>query len=240
VTFSALKVACDQFRTLLHATTGRELVDPISVDEPHEPYDELHFIKLVSWSYVFLFEASHPATRHVLSLLRTGSPEDHRLVSSAFENVNNLRTVRAHNLLPESKRDDYRKRQAHIWLIRNGGDPLDWVSCCNSLSIEVTTAVERLIRKWSELTANEDDAASTVRELVITVDREWPPHAFDRIVEGAAGQVGLSGLDYVKYRESRLERWRELVGFFETQEHAVVAITSAIRLELEQLFGIRD
>jgi hypothetical protein len=239
VTFAELKSVCDQFRSLLHATTGRELVDPVSVDEPHDPYDELHFVKLVSWCYVFLFEASQPTARYVLSLLRTASPEDHRLVSSTFENVNNLRTVRTHNLLLQNKRDDYKKRQAHIWLIQNGGNPPDWANCCRSLSIEVTMAVERLLRKWGEVTASEDDAASIVRELVIAVDREWPPHTFDRIVEAAAAQIGLSGLDYVKYRESRLERWRGLVGFFETREHAVAAISSAIRVELEQLFGIR-
>lgn len=103
----------------------------------------------------------------------------------------------------------------------------------------MTTAVERLVHKWSEVTASEDDAASIVGELVIAVNREWPPHAFERIVETAATEIGLSGLDYVKYRESRLERWRELVGFFETREHAESAIGSAIRVELEQLFGSR-
>ena len=100
-------------------------------------------------------------------------------------------------------------------------------------------AVERLLRKWGEVTASEDDAASIVRELVIAVDREWPPHTFDRIVEAAAAHIGLSGLDYVKYRENRLGRWRELVGYFKTREHAEAAISSAIRVELEQLFGIR-
>jgi hypothetical protein len=72
------------------------------------------------------------------------------------------------------------------------------------LSEEVTAAVERLVCKWSDVTASEDDASSIVCELGIAVDREWPPHAFDRIVEAATAQIGLSGLDYVKYHESRL------------------------------------
>jgi hypothetical protein len=237
VTFGELKSICDRFGALLHATTGRELVDPVSVDEPDEHYDELHFTKLVSWCYVFIFEASQPAVRYILSLLRTGSPDDHRHVSLIFDTVNNLRTVRAHNLLPQSKRDDYKKRQAYIWLVQNGGTPPDWPKCCYSLAQEVSAAIERLVRKWSELTASGDDAPSIIKELVIAIDREWPPHAFDRIVEAAAAQIGLSGLDSIKYRESRLERWRELVGFFETREHAELAITTAIRVELEQLFG---
>ena len=239
MSFIEIKDVCDQFRSLLLAATGRELIDLISVDEPLEPYDELHFIKLVSWCYVCLFEASQPAARYILSLLRTASPEDHRQVNSAFEHVNNLRTVRAHNLLPQNKRDDYKKRQAHIWLIQNGGDPPDWASCCDSLSREVTSAVERLVRKWIEVTSSADDAASIVDQLLIVVDREWPPLVFDRIVEAAAAEIGLLGLDYVKYRESRLDRWREVVGYFETREHAETAISSAIRAELGQLFGTR-
>jgi hypothetical protein len=54
MSFVQLKDVCDEFRTLLRAATGRELIDAVSVDEPKEPEDELHFIKLVSWCYVFV------------------------------------------------------------------------------------------------------------------------------------------------------------------------------------------
>jgi hypothetical protein len=132
--------------------------------------------------------------------------------------VNNLRSVRVHNLSPENKRDDYKKRQAHIWLIRNGGEPPDWSNCCRSLSSEVSLAIRQLTKKWVQVTANKEDAGSVVSELMIAIDREWPPHAFDRMIEDAASDIGLSGLDCVKYRESRLDRWRELTGFFEGRE----------------------
>jgi hypothetical protein len=237
MSFAQLKRDCDGFRSRLRQATGRELIDVVSVDEPKEPQDELHFIKLVSWCYVFIFEASQPAARYVVSLLRTADPDEHKAVNSVFENVNNLRTVRVHNLSTESRRDDYKKRQAHIWLIQNGGDPHDWPSCCRSLYREVTSAVHCLMAKWDRVTANDDDAASIGRELMLAIDREWPPHTFDRIVEAAATDIGLSGLDCVRYRENRLDRWRELVGFFESREHAEAAMAAAIRLELEQLFG---
>ena len=221
--FSDLKSTCHGYRALLHNSTGRELVSAISVAEPDEPQDELHFIKLVAWCYVFVFEASQPATKFIASLLRASNPEEHRAVSLAFENVNNLRTVRVHNLLPTSKGDDYKKRQAHIWLVRNGGNSPDWVNCCGSLCREVILAVERLMHKWTQATKNVDDAAAIVGELIVTIDRDWPPHLFDRIVEGAATDIGLSGFDHVKYRDSRLERWRELVSFFETREQAEIS-----------------
>jgi hypothetical protein len=90
-----------------------------------------------------------------------------------------------------------------------------------------------------QLTSEKEDAATAVTDLMIAVDREWPPHVFDRMIESAASNIGLSGLDYLRYRESRLERWRELTGFFEGREHAETALNAAIRQELEELFGNR-
>jgi hypothetical protein len=95
------------------------------------------------------------------------------------------------------------------------------------------------VEKWNQVTADKDDAASVVGDLVLAIDREWPPHAFDRMLETAANDIGLSGLDCVKYRQSRLEKWRELTGFFESREHAEAAMSAAIRRELESVFGNR-
>jgi hypothetical protein len=39
----------------------------------------------------------------------------------------------------------------------------------------------------------------------------------------SSSKIGLRGLDCVKYRESRLDKWRQLVACFETREHAQVA-----------------
>jgi hypothetical protein len=214
MTFSLLKSTCDEFRTLLREATGREVIDAISLEEPKAPQDELHFLKLVSWCYVFIFEASHPSARFILALLRTSNPEQHKAVSATFENVNNLRTVRVHNLSPQSQRDDYKARQSHIWLSQSGGDPIDWPSCCRSLSVQVTDAIRRLIERWHQATAAKEDAGTVVKELGITIDREWPAHVFDRLVETAARDIGLDGLDCSKYRESRVDSWRRLISFF--------------------------
>ena len=43
MTLTQLKTACEGFRTLLRKATGRDLIDSVSVDEPKEPEDELHF-----------------------------------------------------------------------------------------------------------------------------------------------------------------------------------------------------
>jgi hypothetical protein len=57
------------------------------------------------------------------------------------------------------------------------------------------------------------------------------------MVEAVATEIGLKGFDYVKYRQHRLDRWRELVGFFESRDHAEAAMRAAIYCELQQLFG---
>jgi hypothetical protein len=167
MTFAELRSACDGFRALLREATGRELITAVSVDEPVEPQDELHFFKLVSWCYVLLFEAGQPATRYVLSLLRTAQPDEHKTINSVFEHVSCLRTVRVHNLLPESRSDDRKRRQAGIWLVQNGGEPPDWPRCCDSLCTEVASAIRLLIEKWCRLTANIEDAAVAVQDLIV-------------------------------------------------------------------------
>jgi hypothetical protein len=154
-----------------------------------------------------------------------------------IESVNHLRTVRVHNLSRASKGDEYKKRQAEIWLAQNGGAPVDWTACCRNLCDQVAYSVQCLENKWRDITASAEDADLAVRDLVASVDREWPPHSFDRMVESAANEIGLRGLDCIKYRESRLDKWRQLEACFETREHAQVAVSAAIHRELEQVFG---
>jgi hypothetical protein len=204
MSFAELKNICDEFRAVLRESTNRDLVMAISVEEPAEPQDELFFLKLVSWCYVLLFEASHPTTRYILSLLRTGDPRDHKDVSAVLNNVNCLRTVRVHNLSTENRSDERKRGQASIWLLQNGGEPTDWPRSCGSLCGEVTSAVRLLIEKWHRLTANSEDAPNAIQDLIATIDGEWPSHIFDRMVESAANKIGLEGFDYVRYRKHRL------------------------------------
>ena len=43
MSFRILKTTCDEFRVLLRAATGRELIAAVSVGEPTDPEDELSF-----------------------------------------------------------------------------------------------------------------------------------------------------------------------------------------------------
>jgi hypothetical protein len=235
--FADVKVACDQFGLLLLTTTSRRYIAPISVEEPTGTEDELHFFKLVLWCYVFWFEACHPAGKHIASLLRTSTPTDYKKVMDAFRAVQQLRTVRAHNMQPTSKEDEYKTTQAGLWLTTSGGEPTDWQKCCRRLCESIATSVGLLHRTWTAVTSEDDDAEIGKAQLQMAVDREWPAHRFDRLLEEAAARAGLESLDIVAYRTTRLTRWQELAKFFVDSQDAEQALRRAILRELEDIFG---
>ena len=240
MTFAELKTACELLRQQLSETTGLDLVNVVSVDEPEELLNELHFVKLVLWSYAFLFEASQPATDHILSLMRAANPEEYGVASRIKQSVNQHRTVKTHNLSPENKNDDYKRRQVDIWLATIGGDPIDWQACCLKLCEDVMLVVQNISKMWTTLTASEEDTENVVRDLIASVERYWPAHCFDRMLESATAEIGLEGLDCVAYRSSRLDNWRKIVDFFDTRDHARTGVYAAICRELEHTFGHGD
>jgi hypothetical protein len=235
--FTDVRTACDRFGQLLLSTTSRSYIDAISVEEPSGPEDELHFLKLIVWCYAFWFEAGHPAVKHVASLLRTSSPENFKIVSESFRSVQYLRTVRAHNMLSTSREDEYKTTQAKLWLIIAGGEPTNWQRCCRRLCEDVTKAVDLLHQAWAAVTIDDEDARSGKEQLQLAVQREWPAHNFDRLVEEAVIRVGLESFDIVAYRVTRIARWQELTKFFSDSQDAERALRRAIFRELESLFG---
>lgn len=235
--FADVKSACGQFGEVLRATTSRDYIEAINVEEPTGTEDELHFIKLVMWCYVFWFEASDPAGKHVASLLRTASPDDHKKVNETFRSVHALRTVRAHNLRMTDRGDDYTRVQARLWIVSTAGEPADWEQCCRRLCEEVTASVKLLIQAWTSVTENAEDAEAGVERLRLSVDREWPAYRFDRLVAAASAELGLDGLDVVAYRTKRLSGWKELSRLFGDDRAIEEALNRAIFRELEVLFG---
>ena len=240
MSFSNIREVCVRFSDAIRQSAERELIVKVYVPEPVEPENELYFVKLVSWCYVFAFEASQPVARYIISSLRAADPSSHKEISTIFENINNLRTVQAHNLLPNNKSDDFKNRKVQIWFLQNSGNPIEWARACSSLRLEMQTAIQILLERWGNLTINAEDGSLAVANLLATIDRDWPPHLFDSILVEVVRDLGLEGFDCIKYRESRIEKWRELVGFFEGPDYAESAMKIAIRNEIRQIFGSGD
>ena len=237
MSFAHVRSGAAELRQLIRESTGRDLLAAISLEEPVEPEDELHFIKLIAWCYGLLIEAGPAIFRHLQALTRLHNPSAAEEFQNARQSVLNLRTVKFHNLLSESADDERKKRHARIWLLSNGGEPINWTFCCNALSIQVVTAIKIVHSTWIRTIALEEDRDNAVGRMLLAVDNKWPAYIFDEMLERAAHEIGVKGLDIVQFRSNRLNQWQELASYFQTPELAQAGVERAVKAELMTLFG---
>ncbi len=213
------------------------MVATVTIDTPVPPEDELYFFKVVTWSYAFLIEAGQPAFKELSNLLKTADPVKARANGDHHRVINNLRTKITHNLPGENKNNEKTRRQVEIWLLENGGQPLDWTACCRALCGTVLDVINNMKWCWERAIGTDDDRRNAVAQICDAAENYWPAHSFDLMVTEAATELGLTGFDAVAYRMTRCERWRELGGCFATRNDAAVAVARAIHNELRQIFG---
>lgn len=237
MSFEALAQSAERLRAALHASTGKHLVAEVSLEAPGEDRGQAAFIKSILWGYVLWFEACQPAGRYLMNIVRNSSPEDQKAASRAFQDLQNLRTFHAHNLLPSSKNDQYTLNQAKAWLAQNGGTECDWDRCTAKLCSGLAAALDILSNHWNRVTASPEDAVTAIQALIGALDREWEPYLFDRIIEEVATALGLSDFDPVKYRRTRLDDWRKITEFFLDRTSAEAALRRAIHQEMAIKFG---
>jgi hypothetical protein len=237
MSFGALAQSAERLRAALHASTGKNLVAEVSLAPPAEHRGEAAFVRSILWGYVLWFEACQPAGRYLMNIVRNSSPEDQKAASRAFQDVQNLRTFHAHNLLPSSKSDQYTLNQAKAWLAQNGGAERDWDRCTSKLCSDLTAALDIICTHWSTVTASPEDAVTAIHGLTDALEREWEPHLFDHMIEEAAISLGLADFDPVKYRGTRIDDWRKITGFFLDRTSAEAAVRRAIQQEMTMKFG---
>lgn len=235
--FETLVQSADRLRAALHASTGRHLVEQVSLDTPDEDGSEAAFIKTVLWGYVFWFEACHPAGRHLLDIVRNTSPSQHASAARVFKDIQSLRTYATHNLLPSSRSDQYQLDQARAWLAENGAAARDWSACTTKLCATLATNLSILCDHWEAIIASPEDSGVAIQRLVAAVDRDWPAHMYDRMIDEAASRLGLAGLNPVAFRQQRLDDWRKIASLFADRAAAEAALARAIQQELEAKFG---
>ncbi len=236
--FSKIQDKVTALRALCVENIGETEIREISVDLPECPYDELYFRKAVSWLYV-LFNETGPFLRFAAKLLRTDSQVSERFKSFKFL-VECARTVHAHNLSQENASDEKRKRQHDIWIIQNGGDPVDWVKCCKSLMNEAELVLQDILLKIEKICEIDFDKGELWREYASDKRTHWDVHEFDPIIEKAATDLEIDRLDYSKFRKEggRQEKWRKYAAMFDSREAAEKAIERAILAELAAIFGV--
>lgn len=225
-------------RGLCKKHTGDDEIRPISVAVPKGLLDELYFRKTVSWLYVLLNETG-PFFRFSAKLLRSDQQVSERFKNFKFF-VECARTVHAHNLSKDSPSDTRRQRNHDIWLIENGGEPVDWVKCCKSLIVEAEAVLQDILSRFCAICEIEFDRVELWREYADDKRTHWEAHEFDPIIEKAASDLKIEQLNCVLFRNEgkRLEQWRKYAAMFDSRTAAETALERVVREELARIFGM--
>lgn len=234
--FDDLDRSCEDFRHKINSAMGRTVVERVSLDSPRDQSDALYFTRLVAWAYVFLFEVANGPIGFLENVLRAGDPACHSTVAKSKRLVRTLRTVQFHHLSPHSKSDMQTKTFAETWYAQHDGSE-PWQHRVEALCADVAQAISCLGRKWDELLCAQDAAPGAVVQLQEHLENFWPAHTFDPIVESVARDIGLTDFDYVRFRNDRIEHWRKITGLFSNRQSAFAALSSAVRQEMQSLFG---
>lgn len=237
MTFADIRGDAQGLAELIATRSGRLLVAPVTVPEPEEPPSELHFVRLVSWGYVLMNEAGGAAFKELARSLKSNRPEMWQTYQEGRRDIDALRTLFAHNLPDDSGRNDRTKRIADVWLIQHGATD-DWPSRCCALQQTLRTMLAALREAFLQLCDDGVDGEGVTRMLE-SIDRSWPPHLFDELVEETARDIGLPPFDAVAFRQPRQEQWAGLASLFAGRDDAAHALGRVIRTELERVFGPR-
>lgn len=237
VSFDNLIKRVEALRSLCVKNLGSQEIHDISVDRPAPPFDELYFRKAVSWCYV-LFQETGPFMRFSEKQLRTRAAA-HEKFRKTRQLVECARTVHAHNLRQERQHDGNKRRSYDIWIMSNGGEPVNWERCSWALMNDVNEVLFDVEEEWRRRCEEENDRKELWREYELEKRTFWEAHDFDCFIVKAAEEAGLDGFDSTVFRKEgdRVERWRKLVNCFDTRGAAEIAIARAISTEIFNVFG---
>ena len=226
--FTELKVSLEKLQQSIFNATGRSFVEEITVAEPNNLRDELNFIKLVSWCYVLLFEAGATLFTQLGALAINGDANIGNEKMRVRQDVQNIRTKYFHNLPKTSTRNEKKHRQAEIWLRLNGKSPVKWCMCCKALMQQMADYIALLTKHWNDAIETEEDRKQIVQQLVDALEKKWPAHKYDRVIEEIACELHIEGLDIIAYRNRNLNNWQQITSYFSGHEAAMSAIRTTI------------
>lgn len=220
----------------IEMTAQRKLIEAVTVPEPEEPMDELHFVRFVSWSYVLFNEAGAPIFREIARFMKSSLPEESRKYQEGRRDVDALRTDLAHNLPVGSGSNERKVRLVQAWFDINRVDG-DWATACQALLMTVEAMIGHLRMAFNLMCDDGEGGATCPPSLLKSIDRTWAPHEFDAVIVKVAEDIGLPTFDVPAFRKDRQEEWLKLASLFESREEAEVIVGRIIRVALESIFG---
>lgn len=233
MTFATLNVAVTDLRTSLASFIGPLALEEISVRPPVDGRGEISFLRLVSWSYVLVFEAGRIS---IPFLLRTSGAYERQRKS--IELIRALRTWCFHNLGLARDRDVQVSRLVHRWFLDTCGKTppdldADWNECFDQLCDVVRELVDQCQRAVGEVLSSPDDGQSVIDDLRRRITRLWPAEIFDGMVGDLAVRLGIR-IDIVKFRTPRLDAWRSFVHDVPEDDDPAEAVARVIERDILQ------
>lgn len=214
MTFASVNAAVVDLTNSLRAFVGEDAIGDITVRPPSGERDEASFLRLVTWSYAFAFEAGRVTIPYLLEL-PAGTAVGNATPRAARELVGVLRTWSFHNLGFGSERDAATSRRVQRWFVETCGECLPrreehWHGCFVALCAEVLALVEHCQGAMTYVLTAPDDGETATLDLRRRMDRAWPAHEFHKLVADAGTRLGVV-IDATRFTEPRLARWQEFL-----------------------------
>lgn len=209
--FSYLETEFARLRRSLRTFVREDALNEISVQIPSSD-DEASFLRLIAWSYVFVFEAGRVTIPYLLNL-RSSQYRTTEDLRATCDLVHDLRTWSFHNLSFSNERELAISKRTGQWFISNSGAyPPDseegWRRCFVCLCAEVHEILVHCRSAIDLVLAEPEDDARVIEDLRRRLDRNWPAYRFDELVRDAVTRMGQE-LDVPQFRQGRLAKWRE-------------------------------
>lgn len=237
MTFLRLQEAAIAFTDMVNNDLGRVAIQPMTLETPEPPPDELHFNRLVVWCFCFFYEAAADVLKECKAMLKTRLPEQTNQYDRSAHIVQNLRTYKVHNL-PPSKDNLKKKEMARAWIAEASAGERGIAGATEDLCEITLDMLSAVTRAWKESTQDSADRAHLVERVVHSLDETWQPHQLDDIVRDVAEEIGLKGFDAKAFRTAHLNTWRENARYFVDRETAATGLRRIIRRNMENTFGL--
>lgn len=199
-----------ELRDALRVQVAPDAIDDVNIKTPLGNKDEASFMRLTSWCYCLLFEAGR-ITFKFLMQLRAAGYDAVAACEGTSQLVNCLRTVLSHNLGYDD-RDLAVRKTASDWFLATCGETYPetadhWELCFAALAKlinEFLCASKSVITK---IARSREDKELIFCDLKKRLNRNWPAHRFDGLIEDAAAKLGRK-IRAVPMREARISAWR--------------------------------
>ncbi len=176
--------------------------------------DEAGFLRLVAWSYAFLFERGRVIVPFLLKVAdqEPSAMKEHK---NTRKDVQMLRTWLFHSLDADSDRDLAIGKAASHWFLSrckttSPQKVTDWQLAFSKLCEQVTALAIHCTELVSKIAEDSETAELQFAALRLRLNRDWQGFQFDQLVEDAATRLGQP-IDAKAFRERRLSEWRKFL-----------------------------